>query len=445
MNAICLVIDRLHVGYLGCYGNSWIRTPTFDRLAAEGFAFDRALTDSPRLAEVYESYWSGIHGLWRRGRPVRGCLPRELAAAGVSTTLVTDDARLAGHPRAGEFAALVNLASAPPVQSAETVEQTQLARLFAGACDALDSAREPFCLWMHAGALDHVWDAPFELRDLYAEEDEPAPPELVAVPRQLLGDDHDPDQRWGMCQAYAAQVSLVDLCLSALLEWFSANPAGRRTLLVVTAPRGFPLGEHGRVGAWDEALHAELVHVPWLIRFPDLWGATGRSPALVQPADLAATLLDWFGLPAAPRGGTGLSLLPLVENEETVLRDRACVTAGDGEQGICTPAWYLRVTTAVEESRTGSQPDANCGGKAGPGTMAVPIASPASSDTAMPSVTVRLYKKPDDLWEVNDVADRCVEVVDALQRALADVQAAAASDTQSPPPPVDEVLISGHE
>ena len=27
MNAICLVVDRLHAGYLGAYGNAWIDTP----------------------------------------------------------------------------------------------------------------------------------------------------------------------------------------------------------------------------------------------------------------------------------------------------------------------------------------------------------------------------------------------------------------------------------
>ena len=47
MNAICLVIDRLHRGLLA-YGNTWV-DPAFDRLTAESFAFDQMLVDSPRL------------------------------------------------------------------------------------------------------------------------------------------------------------------------------------------------------------------------------------------------------------------------------------------------------------------------------------------------------------------------------------------------------------
>ena len=30
---ICLMMDRLSVGMLGAYGNTWIGTPCFDRLA----------------------------------------------------------------------------------------------------------------------------------------------------------------------------------------------------------------------------------------------------------------------------------------------------------------------------------------------------------------------------------------------------------------------------
>ena len=63
MNAICLVIDRLHRGFLGAYGNTWIETPAFDRLAAESFVFDQMLVDSPRLGPLYRSFWQGLHAL----------------------------------------------------------------------------------------------------------------------------------------------------------------------------------------------------------------------------------------------------------------------------------------------------------------------------------------------------------------------------------------------
>ena len=63
MNAICLVFDRLHVGYLGPYGNSWIETPAWNRLASQSMVFDQALIDSPDLQRLYRSYWQGWHAM----------------------------------------------------------------------------------------------------------------------------------------------------------------------------------------------------------------------------------------------------------------------------------------------------------------------------------------------------------------------------------------------
>ena len=67
MNAICLVLDRLHAGYVGAYGNSWIETPALDRLASRSLVFDRALVDSPELERLYRSYWQGWHALCPAG------------------------------------------------------------------------------------------------------------------------------------------------------------------------------------------------------------------------------------------------------------------------------------------------------------------------------------------------------------------------------------------
>src|SRR5437773_11777697 len=111
MNAVCLVIDRLHGGYLGCYGNGWVGTPGFDRLAAESFVLDGAYIDSPDLESLCGSYWLGSHALTRMSAAEREAeaganslsLPRLLAADGVSTTLITDSPEVAHHPLAASF------------------------------------------------------------------------------------------------------------------------------------------------------------------------------------------------------------------------------------------------------------------------------------------------------------------------------------------------------
>ncbi len=175
-------------------------------------------------------------------------------------------------------------------------------------------------------------------------------------------------------------------------------------MLAVTAARGFPMGEHRRLGACDEALHGELVHVPLLLRFPDRLGAALRSQALVEPADLWRTCLDWWPKAAAPSSPTATSLLPLVHNERFATRDRLVVAGAERERAIRTPAWYLRKVEPPE-----------------------------------------LYVKPDDFWEVNDVANRCQEVVDCLLDAADQFEQTIYSGSVADLPALSDVLVEGLE
>ncbi|MBM4074150.1 MAG: hypothetical protein FJ267_00725, partial [Planctomycetes bacterium] len=41
MQAIVVTFDQFATSAMGCYGNEWVETPNFDRLAAEGIVFDQ--------------------------------------------------------------------------------------------------------------------------------------------------------------------------------------------------------------------------------------------------------------------------------------------------------------------------------------------------------------------------------------------------------------------
>jgi arylsulfatase A-like enzyme len=423
MNAIVVVVDRLDVGYLGCYGNTWVATPELNRLAIESITFEQAIIDSPSLEEIYASFWTGSHA-FQRCHPVSEgrafgvtALATALVKAGVSTTLISDDAVVVKHPLAAGFDERIDVEpkAEHAIVSADDVEQTQLAGFFALAADWLARARGPFCLWLHTQGLAAPWDAPLEMRNQYADDGEALPPAFVDVPSYTLAHDFDPDQRFGVCQAYAGQVSLVDHCLGGLLSALAESPFRQDTLLAVVSPRGFPLGEHGRIGPCDEALYNELVHIPWLLKIPDGRGAAARSQALVEPADLCATLCDWWGIAIPSGAGNWRSLLHLARDEAETLRDRVCVMAPGGEQGIRTAGWYLRVPAGRADGD--------------------------SFDTQH----LELYAKPDDFWELNDVADRCRDVVESLRRGLHDFRVAARSGTVPALPPLDSSLAdAGH-
>ncbi|HVX12571.1 MAG TPA: sulfatase-like hydrolase/transferase [Pirellulales bacterium] len=412
MNLLVVVVDRLHAGFLGCYGNAWVATPHFNRLAADSYLFDQAYVDQPDLHQLYESWWSGTHPLERHGGRVVLPLPARLNQAGYATTCLTDEPLVADHPWTAEFDAVIRVGVATgdprPTELAATTDDTQAARLFAAAAHFLETARRPFCLWLHSRGLEGAWDAPYHFREGYADDGEAPPPLIVEPPCRALATDDDPDELWGLCQAYAGQVGLVDECLGGLWEQLDAARLTNETALIVLGARGFPLGRNSRFGDTDQALYGELVQTPWLMRFPDRLGAAARTQSLVQPSDLMPTLCSVASL-GAEIDSAGRDLLPVVRNEVTAVREGICLVGRGGERAFRTPAWYLRI------------PPANAAGEETP---------------------LELYTKPDDRWEINDVAGRCPDTVAAM-RVAHDVLAERLASGQSHEcPALDESLTS---
>jgi arylsulfatase A-like enzyme len=399
-NALVLVIDRLGSSYLGPYGNTWIETPAWNLLASRSMLVESALNDSSDLSALYHSYWQGRHAFSARHTQDVPTLAELLAEQHVQSWLVTDEPSVAEHAAARDFHERVVL---PPgeLREAEHVEQTQLARLFATAIDVLEQARPPFLIWVHARAMQGPWDAPYELRCRFAEEEDPDPPRFVGPPECWLSEDYDPDELLGYQQAFGGQVSLLDTCLGILLEALWSSPASDTTALLATAARGYPLGEHRYVGCTERLLQAELLQVPWLLHCPQGEGAALRTQQLVQPPDLYPTLLEWFevALPDLPLWGRG-ALPRTLEVEPPGARDRA--GSVDGRQrALRVPAWFLR------------------------------------HDAAGKSL---LYVKPDDRWECNEIADRCQDVAVQLSDVLHAFEDAARDDDRQCLVPLAEVL-----
>ncbi len=253
-NVICIVVDRLHAGMIGAYGNSWLRTAALDELSYRSFVFDQALVDCPRLESLYRSYWWGQHAEDRR-QPAdgRGNLPQLLNAAAMHTTLLTDAPEVSRLPEAADFRERLFIEPPAREQTAADVADTCLGRLFGAASRWLRCPPEPFCLWIHSRGMGAAWDAPLAMRNRFAEADDPQPPALVAVPDYWLPRDADPDEALGIRHAYAGQVSLLDTCLGAFCDQLDESPLAANTQLTLVSARGFSLGLHQRIGTCDEA------------------------------------------------------------------------------------------------------------------------------------------------------------------------------------------------
>ena len=382
---IVITLDRLPGWMLSATGCTWVAMPALDALAARGLVFDRLIADTDRPHDVLAVLAGGPTS--PTDAAVGGSWPL-LAAAGWSPAVITDDARLAAALAAQAEVRHVPLVAA--AATAATAAETNLGRLFAAVAEAVRGGRHRL-VWCHATSLGAAWDAPLRFREQYADPDDPPPPTTAIVPDLAVDADTDPDLVVGFRQVMAGQLTMLDGCLGSLVEAL-ATRGGNWTILVAGV-RGIGLGLHGRIGCGPLPPFGELVHLPAILVDHRGRMAAQRHGGLVLPADLGRTLRDLIGLephvpvregePRAGRSLAGLFEPSLFEpgglgTWTAPGRDRVICRAERGT-AVATPAWHLLLTRAGAEQ-------------------------------ARP----RLYAKPDDYFEVSDVANRCPAVAEEL-------------------------------
>jgi hypothetical protein len=363
-NLVVLTIDGLAARDLGAYGNTWIETPGLDRLAARSWLAEFMMSCRPDVAESLESM-------------VTGCLPwcepgssliESISGQGIPCVLFSDQPPSTFGEKFFEafdpwIPAEIPLRDA----SATSLEQTHFALFVSRLIDCQQSiaatANGPASLlWAHYGGLGQCWDAPMPLRVGLELDDEVKPPNWVLPPSAVWQADVDPDRRLEVLWAWAAQVMVIDRCLEVFFDEFTSQGNGS---LVLTSPRGFPLGEHGVVGFEPPLVYGESSMVPCLAfdgHAPVGW----REQTVLQTTFVHQLLSNW------------LASIPFAQTKIPSRRSPALCRAGM-QTALRTEQWML--------VRRG--------------------------------LTDELYAKADDRWEVNDVGRRCPEIVDELSR-LAD-------------------------
>ncbi|MCL2004645.1 MAG: sulfatase-like hydrolase/transferase [Planctomycetaceae bacterium] len=269
-------------------------------------------------------------------------------------TLLTDDAGVFLHEHAGRFDAKHRLEAKSRKYPVRKIEGTQFYHNIATLADLLQQRTdEPFVFWAHFKGFRGPWDFPISYRQRYQVDEDPDPYSGIALP-DIAGKNIDPDVRQAVAEAYSGGVSVLDDTLSGLLAFLQEEGLDRNTVLLLMSVRGFSLGEHRYIGA-NEDLYGENVHLPLFIRFPDGFHSGFRSQALLQPGDVWKLLTN--------------DILPSEPDEF-----HAAIHIAGGVTVM--PDWF------VYRKSSGTE----------------------------------LYVKPDDRWEVNDVAGRCPHVLEDLER-----------------------------
>jgi len=394
---LVITVDRLPAWMLAAYGATWVSTPALDSLAARGVVFDRVIATSPAPDQT-------LHDLVD---------PLFAAAGGRQAAVVTDDPEVAAGIAAatgdGPAFSIRLIEAAAKTKVEEDDAQTNIARLVDAAIDTL-AARQHRLVWCHVGSLGVAWDAPERYRDRYIDPDDPPPQSGASVPGFAVDADTDPDRVVGVRQVFAGQVTLLD---SQLARLFAATRKGVDNAsdwtVVVVGVRGLPLGLHGWVGVGGPELpYGELIHLPAIVVDAAGRMAAQRYGGLVVPADLGRTLRDWIAEAAGsqPHASAadpltpwqGRSLAGLFENWSVPVRDRVVVAGPDGA-AIVLPAWHCLLAAGPVEPGLNPEPQR---------THEQPV---------------RLFAKPDDFFELADVANRCSDVAgplgELLERAIA--------------------------
>ncbi|MEM6472469.1 MAG: hypothetical protein AAF802_23105 [Planctomycetota bacterium] len=365
---VIITLEGLSAASLGCFGCSWNETPALDSLASRGVVWDRWTATTARRNELVSEYIRQSSALLDDNR----------------ASLITDDHGLLVSDVFHKLELIEKTRSdGDRNQAVDDLSGTALGQVFAAANHSLTV--ETQLLWIHSAALREVWDAP---REEIADAEDQAPSdevELISVdgdelkPQELRlpettlppsiqrkADDH-PDLVFAWMQRYASNVRMLD----DLIGWASDAWRNRKPEFLVTGTSGFSLGENGWIGHGVGPIRSVDTRLPMLVSH----GGPLRVGQLCS-SDGFAEVLDRL-----------VARVPILQPE-------FWAASPDNELAVETETERAeRVTTTREwfYVRESTDPD---GG--------------AMTDE-------RLFLKPDDLHDVNDVSRLRREVLDSFQ------------------------------
>ncbi len=407
-NGIVVVVEGLNSSLVGAYGSNTAVTPNIDLLAAHGLVFDFCFVDSLDRKQQLASLWTGMHSLLADSMPgwETSVLPFEQVSPGLFTWLnelgytvrLLTDCKIAAELAEAHGCPEVILIDPPENPTApEHWSETAIANVFAAATEELttcpssssaspDLSLPPQMLIIHTRGLRLPWDAPAELRNRFTDPEDPEPPTEVCVPQIYITEQTDPDEVIGWAQVAAAQAAIVDASLGSLIAAIADRDDSDRWTWMFVSPGGVSLGEHKVVGWDDIGLYGEQLQCI-AIATKNLDTAIGdRRSQICQISDLWPTLLDLIEAPVPPNSNCwGVSQLSDTDPAYLELNQDAEASAQNGrtalafnqrhQRWIRTPAWSAII-------------DGDC---------------------------VQLFVKPDDRWEVSDIASRRPDIAEQMK------------------------------
>ncbi|MBP3731510.1 MAG: sulfatase [Mailhella sp.] len=400
-NAIVVMCDTMQFNYLGCYGNSWIKTPNIDRFAAEGTLFENCYTEGLPTVPCRRAMLTGRYTLpvkgWSQldiddttiadlcwGQPIESYLiydagpwrlPKFGYARGFDRVFF-----LHGHETDHQYYAQDDLN--PLFHAEDYVEQHVIdkadevlgenvvrpllnqiechlkerqywksdedqhaAHIFKEAAKYLAGVdkTKSFFMWIDCFDPHEPWDAPSvydpDKKCMY---DPDYQGKDMFLPIQAHVDGMYTDEELHHIRMlYAEKLTNVDKWFGYLTAAIHDLGLESNTMVMLVSDHGSPMGKgehgHGIMRKCRPWPYEELAHAPMIVRGPGLPRGK-RVKSFVQSCDVAPTVLDWLGLGVHP-SMQGKTLLPLIRGEVEKVRDYAIAGYFRYSWSIITEDW----------------------------------------------------------------------------------------------------------
>jgi len=385
--------DTLRPDYLGCYGNSWVKTPNIDRLADDGVLFKNAYAEGcptgperivqftgrftipynryemrlepedialPEIlgrsghfgvrsmgkedyicgfiADTYHIFKSNLHRgfhsfQWIRGQEFDNYItdPRR-NDSNVDRYLKLKDK--SDSMNSQKISLQIFLRNVADFRNEDDWFPSQTMR---ASMRWLEGNRlyDKFFLWIDMFDPHAPYYPPDWYYEMYADPSYDGPkiiyPEFISPNASDFTDEEKQDIR----ALYAGEVSLVDHWVGELLNKIDALGLTDDTFLMLVSDHGHCFGEHGMMHKGN--IYQEVCRVPLIMRHPT--GPKGkRIEQLVWTPDCLPTLLDVLGV-EAPKTIQGKSFWPLVTGEREVHREYVVSSYGHAYRRVTDLEW----------------------------------------------------------------------------------------------------------
>lgn len=319
-NVLLLLSDDHSYPFLSCYGDTNVRTPIIDGLAARGMRFHRFFTAAPQCVPSRAALMTGRSPVAARMTRFSSALPRDEITfpealrehGGYYTGVCGRSFHLDGSNRVPpELNAIMEQhhlrTFRDRMDSVRSGPDSQVSEQVAEFLDGRTEDR-PFFLWVNFSDPHHVWNAPDSFRPDPAELVLPAHwPDLPGV-RQQVAD-------------YCAEVNRLDTTIGAVLDELKQRSLLETTVIVFAGDNGAAL-PHGKGSLYDPGSN-----VPLVVVWPGVAKAGTESHALLSGEDLGPTLLEIAGLTPLARM-TGFSFTSILKGEQPSVRQYVHVERG---------------------------------------------------------------------------------------------------------------------